>query len=465
MKLKIALPTLLFFSLFLTNCKKEGRFTQSSTDPMIEKAKSYFTDSVLSITSTPVNPRAAAPRTVRWDQATVVSLSFGNAVLVPIKYQKELFIRTTQGGQNNFQLSNLTKLLVYQVKGGYHAEVITGLPDTNYLRYPSGSFLGMVYTEDWSGNLLAHFLYTNKGVLKYAPSGPSSIRSLSATPLELCYQITGYNYSTAEPSGGYAWMEAPECIPSMVPVDDPTEGYPGAGDYGSVAGSGGSRGGNSGSLTSSINLNPPNSIIQNVDNYFRCFTNVGGTDHTYTVTVCVDQPTPGARTPWTTTSGRVVSSVQSGNPIDVGHTFLMLTETYGSTTITRNIGFYPSAFVYQLSPSARGVMNDDEYHQYNISASFNTTNAEFFSILNYISQQSKQGMEYNLNYNNCTSFALHAVAQGGINLPSTIGTWLDGMGNNPGDLGEDIRSQDIPGMTLNTGIITDFQHNNVGQCN
>jgi hypothetical protein len=140
MKLKNLLPLLLLMPLFLTNCKKEVHVSQSATDPMIEKARSYFTDSVLTATSPTNNPRAAAARTARWDQATVVDLSIGKAVLVPIKYQKELFIRTTQGGENNFQLSNLTRVLVYQVKGAFHAEVVTSLPDTNYLRHPQGSF-------------------------------------------------------------------------------------------------------------------------------------------------------------------------------------------------------------------------------------------------------------------------------------------------------------------------------------
>src|SRR5579872_5978876 len=96
-----------------------------------------------------------------------------------------------------------------------------------------------------------------------------------------------------------------------------------------------------------------------------------------------------------------------------------------------------------------GSLNDDETHGYNVSGSFTVDNAQFFNILNFVSQGNTPGYLYNLNTNNCATFVINAMAQGGITLPRTVGTWFDGAGNDPGDLGEDLRKNNIPGMTLN----------------
>jgi hypothetical protein len=72
--------------------------------------------------------------------------------------------------------------------------------------------------------------------------------------------------------------------------------------------------------------------------------------------------------------------------------------------------------------------------------------AQFFNAVNFVSQGNTPGYLYNLNTNNCTTFVINAAAQAGMTLPSTIGTWLDGSGNDLGDLREDLRTGNIPGM-------------------
>src|SRR6266567_2007845 len=136
------LLVLLCIGLVFSTCKKEAHSSLPNADPLVEKAKAYFVAATTNLSMSD-NPRAMAPKTVLWDRATVVDLSMGRAVVVPVRYEKDLFIRTTQGGPNNFHLSNLTHLLVYQSKGAYHAEMVTGFPDTNYLRHPRGAFSGM----------------------------------------------------------------------------------------------------------------------------------------------------------------------------------------------------------------------------------------------------------------------------------------------------------------------------------
>ncbi|WP_281847919.1 hypothetical protein [Olleya namhaensis] len=70
----------------------------------------------------------------------------------------------------------------------------------------------------------------------------------------------------------------------------------------------------------------------------------------------------------------------------------------------------------------------------------------FFNILN----EFKVIENYNINENNCTNQGIDCLNAGGINLPDTQGSWFLGYGggNNPADLGEDIREMELePNMT------------------
>src|SRR5438105_15226780 len=117
-----------------------------------------------------------------------------------------------------------------------------------------------------------------------------------------------------------------------------------------------------------------------------------------------------------------------------------MSEETHNKTIVRNIGFYPSGNVWLYSPSGQGQLNNDANMAYTISLTITTTSSQFTQILDYLSQGNNSGYQYNLNTNNCSTFALNALGAGSIILPRTIGYWLNGSGVNPGDLGEDIRS-------------------------
>ena len=60
--------------------------------------------------------------------------------------------------------------------------------------------------------------------------------------------------------------------------------------------------------------------------------------------------------------------------------------------------------------SERGAeLNDNESSIYNISLTVTIDNGQFFNMLNYVSQGNNPGYLYNLNSNNCTTFALTAL--------------------------------------------------------
>jgi hypothetical protein len=436
--------------LFCITCNKRLSDSTVNKTDLLNEARSFI-DSV-STRGYPVNYRAAQPKTIRWDLAQFVPVGSAQGVIVPIVFKNPLLMKANFAGDEYFHLNYLTRLLFYKDTTGKNtALVITEFPDSNYFRDPTRPFTGIQFLEDWLGHPVQKLLYTTNGqIRRYVPP----TKQPDATDvIQTCYSIDGYNYSP-ELGETSSWSEDAGCITEY--LDD--------GSAQSLAnGSGGSSSGGAGAA--SFTVLPGNSVIKNISAYFQCFTNVGGTDHTYSVTVCVDQPDPGTRTPWTNADDGSSGSSAGSNIVDVGHTFLILTETYGNTTITRNVGFYPAGNVNPLSPSSQGSLNDDETHTYNISGSFTVNNAQFFNILNFVSQGNNSGYLYNLNTNNCTTFVINAVAQGGINLPRTIGTWLGGAGNDPGDLGEDLQQNNIAGMTLNVSGGSDNSHYNDGQCN
>ena len=221
--------------------------------------------------------------------------------------------------------------------------------------------------------------------------------------------------------------------------------------------------GSSGSNGSyNLNLITGPNAIGNINDYFKCFTNVAGSSNKYEVMVCVDQPAPRTRTAWSVSPSGVQNSSSGANPVNVGHTFLILTEISPTETTTRNVGFYPQNSVNPSSPIDEGQLNNNEQHPYNISLTIDINNSQFFNILNFISQVASSNQNYDLNNYNCTSFSIRASLAGDINLPSTIGTWTGGSGNDPGDLGEDIRS--MPLQSNMTRSTTEIDHPNLGNC-
>jgi hypothetical protein len=446
---QVLLPAVVL--LFIT-CNKHIPQAITEKLDLVAAARTYI-DSI-STTGYPLNYRASQPKTIRWELAQVVPVGKSEGILVPIVFDNALLVRANFAGSQPFHLDYLTQLLFYKDSTGTNtARVITAFPDSNYFKDPTRPFTGLKFIEGWLGNPVEKLLYTTDGKIKrYVPNN-KQIDLLAV--IETCYTISGYNYSPELDETEY-WTEPGGCSTEF--IDD------GSGDaLGGAGSSGPGSGGGGGGSSAGVPIIPtPTSIVASVKNYFQCFTNVGGSDHTYTITVCVDEPDPGTREPWTFTDGGPSGTSGTGNPVNAGHTFLILSESYYGTTITRNIGFYPSTAINPVNPNSQGVFNDDDNHSYNISGSFTVNSAQFFSTLNYITSANTTGYLYNLNTNNCTTFAINAVYQAGITLPRTVGTWLGGAGDDPGDLGEDLRTKSVPGMTLNTAPAG--AHPNVGQC-
>jgi len=462
-----------------SGCKKEESAradSKESDQSLINFARKYFRQQTalasagIAGNSEKLTPslREESAKTPLWDKAYIDTLSIGKAVVVPLKYEKKIWIQSNFGGNEIYLLDNIAKLLIYKDRyEGYHAEVVTLFPDSSFTE--ESCFSGIIRIEDWAGNFISEYKYA-KGSISKLGLVPGAQKFRSGTiindaisdgiepdlaAITVCYSIEEYNYSEDDPDNGVSSSEDLGCDTYFYVDGGGGASTASGADYGSLGGGGGNTG-------SSISLPGGDNVIANINDYIKCFTNIAGNEHLYQVTVCVDQPDPGTRQPWGFTTNGATGSSFGSNPVDVGHTFLIFTETSGSGTITRNVGFYPQTTVNPYYPTSQGQLNNDAGTNYNISLTVTLTNGQFFNMLNYITQGNNTGYLYNLNTNNCTSFALHALNAGDVDILSTTGSWPGGVGEDPGDLGEDIRSMNLSSdMTRNTAPIA---HPNLGSC-
>jgi hypothetical protein len=293
--------------------------------------------------------------------------------------------------------------------------------------------------EDWQGNAIAKYLYDGTNpIRKYKAPGIESDMLVTS-----CSTIEGYNYSPDLDDDPEEWSESAGCTVTYIADAGPG---PGGGDYAGLPSGDGGAGG-----TISV-VNPAKMItysgndpITNVAQYIQCF-NGSGSASSYKITLYVDQPIPGSRTPYTFGSG-------SQNGIfNVGHVFLVFQQNEPGGAIVRSMGFYPYSWVTPLNPTDPGSLNNDQDHIYNISLSMIVSGQQFMEILNTFA--SGNNVNYNLNDNNCTTWVLNALQAGGIDIQTTTGVWPLGSGDDPGDLGEDIRTMTLASnmtRTTNSG--------------
>lgn len=462
----ISMGTILFFS-----CKKDvDLLTQDQG--FLQNARRHFEKIILT------NPPSHAPnpttfelhprffdRQVLWQQAIIMELAGGvPAVVIPV-CQEYPFLIAGNISQARYNINDLMHLIIYKdTSKTFVVELLTTIPDEQY-KYNGQDFTGIILVEDWWGNILQNIKYERDGTIKKSSLMENTILSVSKKPfdadnlisngsMQVCYYIEGYNYSSGDPEG-YYWREFVGCSYISVGTNPSTSQQTKTADYRKI---GGGQAGGSGIKEVALFVIPiAENPIADVADYLKCFNNLPGTNHSFEVTLCIDQPEPGTRSTWVTSGTKALSM---SNPIIVGHSFLVLKQTDPTRIISRSVGFYPRSMAHPLSPSDKGQMNNDELHEYNISLTITINSSQFFQMIEYIKMGNS--LLYDLNSNNCTTFALSVLAKADVHLPRTKGTWPNGSGNNPGDLGEDVRN-----LTLSSNMRreTNFaDHPNIGSC-
>lgn len=145
-----------------------------------------------------------------------------------------------------------------------------------------------------------------------------------------------------------------------------------------------------------ISDNEPQVSLQSL---FNCFNQIPNNGATYSVKLCADLPVNGfANAPFNLTGK------------SPGHTFLILTKTNGTQSISQSVGFYPiGSGGNPLNPNATGGFKNNGFpnHEYNASINANNLTASNFSLImnNLLAHENDT---YNIYYNNCTTIALQA---------------------------------------------------------
>ena len=205
----------------------------------------------------------------------------------------------------------------------------------------------------------------------------------------------------------------------------------------SIGGAGGGGGGSSqDNVTSAPTFLPPGNPIADIKNEVKCFSN--NASSTYSISVNVNEPSPGTRD--------VFSAFSS---FHAGHTFLTL-EQHNSdgSAVIRNIGFYPKNSAKPGDPIDAAIFGEDSNTPFDVSLKITVSGVDFITVIHRLESQT---LVYDLDNFNCTNSAMDALKSININLPSTKSTSALFSGNNPGDLGEDIRNMDLNNFSGNNG--------------
>ncbi len=181
--------------------------------------------------------------------------------------------------------------------------------------------------------------------------------------------------------------------------------------------------------------------ILDINEYLKCFN----LNQNAIFVLYIDQP--------------VANTNATHNDIEPGHTFISILQN----NVRRIIGFYPSVSVTPgIDNTANGMLVDNSNHEFDVSISYAINSTQLTNVINYIKNHANT--QYNLNTYNCTDFGMGVTAASGLALPSAYGSWGLGSGDNPGQLGQNIRNLPVPCQRIKN-TTGGFALSNIGSCN
>ena len=184
----------------------------------------------------------------------------------------------------------------------------------------------------------------------------------------------------------------------------------------------------------------PDYPIGSITEELKCFSSQSSSS--YRITVNVNQPRPNSR-----------DLVNLGNVHSVGHTYLTLEQDNSNgTKIIRNVGFYPKYYAKPGASEDASVFGEDSQTPASVSLKITVNYADFNSVLQNLKSQAR--LNYNVDWFNCSTSVIDNLHSININLPSTIRN--DNLispftGNDPADLGEDIRNLNLSNFSQQNG--------------
>jgi hypothetical protein len=437
--------------LFLHSCKKS--LSPAPLTSEVQQARDWFEKNVQNVQNDPsVSPRFSSAREPLWDQARTIPGNLAGALVIPVHYQRPLILGSNTGGPLVYPIDNIAHLLVYKdAADAFHAELVTAFPDSAFDASKAGAFSGLVLVESWQGTPIERIKSDGHTILVSQPEIEPNTVAAGFAGNDPCGIIYGYNYAADDPENGEYWQEGEGCPPDFALPGASSQIGRVAQTYLTIGGGGGST---PPSPAASFTVVSGDNPIVDIRAYMKCFQNSASSQ--YSVTLAVEQPIPGSRAPI------YFPPIQLGGGYTIGHTYLIFQQNSGGVITRRSIGFYPKDNVSPFNPRGPGMLNDDETGPSNISIGFSLSAQQFMDMINYA--MNSNGDVYDLNAFNCTTWSLDCLTAGGININTQQGTWFQGGGDDPGDLGEDVRGMALfSGMTRST--VSGDGPANTGTCN
>ncbi|MDQ1086405.1 hypothetical protein [Siphonobacter sp. SORGH_AS_1065] len=96
---------------------------------------------------------------IYWKDAYFQKIESEWKMIVPFTLQEEIYYKSANG--LNFAYSNISFLTVMKKNGNYIYEIVTKIPDEDYLNWEEGKkFSGTIFVEDIYGNFIKGFQTT-----------------------------------------------------------------------------------------------------------------------------------------------------------------------------------------------------------------------------------------------------------------------------------------------------------------
>lgn len=173
--------------------------------------------------------RRGLSKNVIWNEAFYQDLSFGKALIVPVRYETDIYYGL-KGTRTILPLSSLTYLMFYKTSTNeVKMEMITALPNYD-MQDESSGFKGLVLVEKWGGDFIKGYALKNGHI--YETSAPSNATSSEGRTDIICYSVPWY---TCVSSGGVNYGCTLSGYDNVCTISDSGE----SGGGGSLSGGGG----------------------------------------------------------------------------------------------------------------------------------------------------------------------------------------------------------------------------------
>lgn len=180
--------------LCVNSCTKEPAHNpDASPKALIEQSKAFFEKSVFDATKNSSTTTSTAGKNLRqlmakeplWKEAQVKKISVGDAVIVPLHYEKGSPYMKAGKKKYALALDNISYLMMYKNREGkMQTEVVTWMPGDDYWDDKNRSkkaFIGTVLVDDWQGNFLKGYRYSKDGKIQSVISTAMKKTGMSAS--------------------------------------------------------------------------------------------------------------------------------------------------------------------------------------------------------------------------------------------------------------------------------------------